>query len=97
MFFISSHQPKIKTLSRFIRGHWGIENTLHWVLDVTFSEDASRIRKDSAPEISAAFRRMALNILQRDTSIKENIRGKRLRAGWDDSVLNAIYAGFKGE
>ena len=40
---------------------------------------------------------MALNILQRDTSIKENIRGKRLRAGWDDSVLNAIYTGFKGQ
>jgi len=97
MFFISSHQPKIRTLSRFIRGHWGIENRQHWILDVTFAEDASRIRKDSAPEISAAFRRMALNILQRDTSIKENIRGKRLRAGWDDSVLNAIYAGFKGE
>ena len=97
MFFISSHQPKIRTLSRFIRGHWGIENTQHWVLDVTFSEDASRIRKDSSPEIAAAFRRMALNILQRDTSIKENIRGKRLRAGWDDSVLNAIYTGFKGQ
>jgi predicted transposase YbfD/YdcC len=97
MFFISSHQPKIRTLSRFIRGHWGIENTQHWVLDVTFSEDASRIRKDSSPEIAAAFRRMALNILQRDTSIKENIRGKRLRAGWDDSVLSAIYTGFKGK
>ncbi len=97
MFFISSHQPKIRTLSRFIRGHWGIENTQHWVLDVTFSEDASRIRKDSAPEIAAAFRRMALNILQRDTSIKENIRGKRLRAGWDDTVLSAIYTGFKGK
>lgn len=94
MFFISSHQPKVKLLSRHIRGHWGIENRQHWVLDVTFSEDASRIRKGSSPEISAAFRRMALNILQKDTTIKENIRGKRLRAGWDDSVLSAIYAGF---
>ena len=54
----------------------------------------ARIRRGSAPEISAAFRRMALNILQRDTSIKENIRGKRLRTGWDDKVLDAIYAGF---
>ena len=94
MFFITSHPPKVKMLSRFIRAHWGIENRQHWILDVTFSEDASRIRKGNAPEISAAFRRMALNILQRDTSIKENIRGKRLRAGWDESVLNAIYAGF---
>ena len=94
MFFITSHPPKVRRLSELIRGHWGIENRLHWVLDVTFSEDQSRIRRGSAPEISAAFRRMALNILQRDTSIKENIRGKRLRAGWDDKVLDAIYAGF---
>jgi predicted transposase YbfD/YdcC len=94
MFFITSHPPKVGMLSEFIRGHWGIENRQHWVLDVTFSEDASRIRKGNAPEISGAFRRMALNILQRDTTIKESIRGKRLRAGWDEKVLNAIYAGF---
>ncbi|MBC8001108.1 MAG: ISAs1 family transposase [Opitutaceae bacterium] len=94
MFFISSHPPKVKLLSGHIRGHWAIENSQHWVLDVTFAEDASRIRKGSSPEISAAFRRMALNILQRDTTQKENIRGKRLRAGWDEKVLDAIYAGF---
>lgn len=96
MFVISSHLPKVRMLSQHIRGHWGIENRQHWVLDVTFAEDDSRIRKGTAPEISAAFRRMALNILQRDTTIKENIRGKRLRAGWDEKVLNAIYAGFSG-
>jgi len=94
MFVISSHAPKVKMLAQYIRGHWGIENRQHWVLDVTFAEDSSRIRKGSTPEISAALRRMALNILQRDTTIKENIRGKRLRAGWDEKVLNAIYAGF---
>jgi predicted transposase YbfD/YdcC len=94
MFFISSHAPQVKLLSRHIRGHWGIENRQHWVLDVTFSEDASRIRKGTAPEISAAFRRMALNILQRDTTQKDSIRGKRLRAGWDHKVLDAIYTGF---
>jgi predicted transposase YbfD/YdcC len=97
VFVISSHPPKVKMLSRHVRGHWGIENRQHWVLDVTFSEDASRIRQGSSPEISAAFRRMALNILQRDTTIKENIRGKRLRAGWDETVLNDIYAGFSSE
>ena len=97
IFVISSHAPKVKMLSRHIRGHWGIENRQHWVLDVTFSEDASRIRKGSSPEISAALRRMALNILQRDTTIKENIRGKRLRAGWDQTVLDAIYTGFSSK
>lgn len=94
MFVITTHAPKVKMLSRHIRNHWGIENRQHWVLDVTFSEDASRIRKGSSVEISAALRRMALNILQRDTTQKENIRGKRLRAGWDERVLNDIYAGF---
>jgi predicted transposase YbfD/YdcC len=93
-FVISSHPPKVKRLAKHIRGHWGIENRQHWVLDVTFAEDKSRIRKGSTPEISAALRRMALNILQRDTTLKENIRGKRLRAGWDETVLNNIYAGF---
>lgn len=94
IYFISSHLPKVKMLSRHIRGHWGIENSQHWVLDVTFAEDASRIRKGSSPEISAAFRRMALSILQRDTTLKETIRGKRLLAGWNDKALDAIYAGF---
>jgi predicted transposase YbfD/YdcC len=97
LFVISSHPPKVKMLSKHIRGHWGIENRQHWILDVTFAEDQSRIRKGSSPEISAAFRRMALNILQQDTTLKENIRGKRLRAGWDETVLNAIYAGFSGK
>jgi predicted transposase YbfD/YdcC len=96
MYVISSHPPKVKMLSQHIRGHWSIENSQHWVLDVTFAEDASRIRKGSASEISAAFRRMALNILQGDTTIKENVRGKRLRAGWSESVLEKIYAGFNG-
>jgi len=94
MFFITNHAPKVKALSRHLRAHWSIENCQHWVLDVTFAEDASRIRKGSGPEISGAIRRMALTILQRDTTIKENIRGKRLRAGWDDNVLDNIYAGF---
>lgn len=94
IFVISSHPPAVKTLAKFIRGHWAIENSEHWVLDVTFAEDASRIRKLSSPEISAAFRRMALNILQRDTTYKDSIRGKRLRAGWDDAILANIYAGF---
>lgn len=96
-YFISSLPPKVKRLSQLVRDHWKIENSEHYVLDVTFSEDRSRIRRGTSPEISAAFRRMALNILQRDTTLKDSIRGKRLRAGWDDSVLDAIYAGFNGK
>jgi len=62
---------------------------------VTFAEDASRIRKGSAPEISSAIRRMALNILQLDTTVKDNVRGKRLRAGWDARVLEGIWSAFQ--
>lgn len=97
MFFISSLPPKVKRLSKFIRDHWKIENSEHYVLDVTFGEDASRIRRGTSPEISAAIRRMALNILQRDTTVRDNIRGKRIRAGWDDAVLDGIYAGFNAK
>jgi sigma54-dependent transcription regulator len=64
------------------------------VLDVTFAEDASRIRRGNSPELSGSIRRMALNIPQGDRTIKDNIRGKRLRAGWDDNALERIWAGF---
>ena len=93
-YFISSHEPKVRALAKHIRGHWAIENSQHHVLDVTFAEDASRIRQGTAPEISASLRRMALNILQQDTTVKDNIRGKRLRAGWDEQVLEQIWTAF---
>ena len=93
-FFITSMAAKVRSLAAHIRGHWAIENSQHHVLDVTFAEDASRIRSGTAPEISASIRRMALNILQRDKTVKDNIRGKRLRAGWDETVLNGIWAAF---
>ncbi|MEO1528286.1 MAG: hypothetical protein AAFX06_22925 [Planctomycetota bacterium] len=79
-----------------MRDHWRIEDSQHHVLDVSFSDDASRIRKGSAPEVSAAQRRMALYTLQQDTTLKDSIRGKRIHADWDDDVLGKIYAGFSG-
>ena len=93
-FFITSLAPKVRALASHIRGHRGIENSQHYILDVTFAEDSSRIRSGTAPEISASIRRMALNILQRDMTVKDNIRGKRLRAGWDETVLDKIWAAF---
>lgn len=93
-FFISSLPPRVKRIARHVRGHWGVENSLHWVLDVTFAEDASRIRKDNSPEIAGIFRRLALSVLQQDTSIKSSIRGKRLQAGWNEEILEGILCGF---
>ena len=93
-FFISSLPPRVKRIARHVRGHWGVENSLHWVLDVTFAEDDSRIRKDNSPEIAGIFRRLALSVLQQDTSIKSSIRGKRLQAGWNEEILERILCGF---
>jgi predicted transposase YbfD/YdcC len=96
-FYISSLPPKAKRIARYIRGHWGIENGLHWTLDVTFSEDKSRIRTGNAPEIASIFRKLALMVLQRDTSSKGSIRGKRLQAGWNEDFLERILCGFAGD
>lgn len=93
-YFLSSLPPKVKTLARFIRQHWSIESSLHWVLDVTFSEDNSRIRKQHAPQTSALLRRLAVSILQGDTSLKDSIRGKRYRACLNTNNLERILLSF---
>ena len=93
-YFLSSLPAKIRNLAKLIRQHWSIENQLHWVFDVTFTEDASRIRKRNAPQTSAMLRRLAVSILSRDTSVKDNVRGKRYRASLSTDVLERIIAGF---
>jgi predicted transposase YbfD/YdcC len=93
-YFLSSLPPKVKTLAKLIRQHWSIESSLHWVLDVTFSEDKSRIRKQHAPQTSALLRRMAVSILQGDTSLKDSIRGKRYRACLSTNNLERILLSF---
>src|SRR3990172_7604001 len=94
-FFITSLPPRVRQIAAFVRDHWKIENTLHWVLDVTFGEDSSRIRTGTAPEIASVFRRIALTILQQDTTVKDTIRGKRMRAGWDCGILESILLSSK--
>jgi predicted transposase YbfD/YdcC len=95
-YYISSLPPKVKRLANAIRDHWGIENSLHWVLDVIFAEDDSRIRKGNSPETTATLRRLALSILEQDTTLKSSLRGKRLQAGWNDDLLAKILTGFSG-
>ena len=93
-FFITSLPCTVRAISRHLRSHWSIENSQHYVLDVTFTEDASRIRKGNGPEITSVFRRLALNILQRDTTLKASIRGKRKLCGWDEAAFEKLIAGF---
>jgi predicted transposase YbfD/YdcC len=93
-YFLSSLPAKVKKLAKLIRQHWSIENQLHWVLDVTFTEDASRIRNKAAPQTSAMLRRLAVSILSSDTSLKDTIRGKRYRACLSTDVLERILLDF---
>lgn len=85
-FFLSSLNPQFPNFSNAIRSHWGIENQLHWCLDVVFAEDDSRIRKDHAPRNMSLLRRLALNLLRQDTS-KGSLKMKRYRAGLDNHFL----------
>ncbi len=94
--FISSLPANVKRLASAIRGHWGIENGLHWSLDVTFNEDQSRIRQGHAAENAALLRRLALSILKQDTRYSNSLRGKRLRAGWETSTLEHFMTIFAG-
>jgi len=85
-YYISSLRSDAKEIATAVRGHWSIENSLHWVLDIAFREDESRIRKGHAPENFAILRHMALNLLKKEPS-RKSIRRKRLRAGWDRDYL----------
>jgi predicted transposase YbfD/YdcC len=92
--FISSLSSRVRKHRDILRSHWSIENSQHDILDVTFTEDSSRIRRGTGPEISSVFRRLALTILQQDTSIKASIRGKRKICGWDEAAFEGLLAGF---
>jgi predicted transposase YbfD/YdcC len=90
-FYISSLTSKVRRFAGAVRGHWGIENSMHWVLDLTFREDESRIRKDYGPDNFAHLRRMALTLIKRDTS-RGSVRRKRKRAGWSNEALLNILS-----
>ena len=77
-----------------VRSHWGIENELHWTLDLAFDEDRCRVRKDHGPENFALLRHMALNLLKQEKTCKRGIKGKRLLAGWKQDYLLKVLSGF---
>lgn len=74
-------------LAEAARAHWGVENRLHWRLDVAFNEDQSRLRKGHGPENMSRLRRLSLNALRNDKSQKLGIKNKRLLAGWNHRYL----------
>ena len=87
MFYLSSLPPDAQQLGKAIRQHWSIENQLHWVLDVTFGEDASRVRKGNSPENIALLKRWSINLLNQETSFKRSTRQKAKRASMDVTYL----------
>lgn len=95
-YYLSSLPPKVRQFAKAARSHWQIENRLHWVLDVIFAEDKSRIRSGDAAETTALLRRLALSILEQDTSVKTSLKTKRLLAGWDKEFLERLLTGFSG-
>ena len=86
-YYISSLPVDAKVILKASRQHWGIENALHWVLDVVFREDEARMRRGNTAHNFALLRHLALNLLRREKSSRRSIRGKRLKAAWDENYL----------
>lgn len=91
-YYLSSLRVDVETFARAVRGHWSVENSLHWVLDVQCGEDDSRARVGHAAENLATLRRLALNLLKQDQTKKRGIKGKQLNASWDHPYLLRLLA-----
>jgi predicted transposase YbfD/YdcC len=94
-YYITSYPGRARTMARYTRGHWGIENGLHWVLDVAFREDANRTRDKNAGANLGLIRRLAASLLKQTTD-KASIRAKRLHAALDEEYLLKALQGFQG-
>ena len=86
-YFISSLEANAELLLKCVRGHWAIENSLHWCLDIGFREDNCRVREAKSAENLATLRHIGINLLKQEKSCKRGIEGKRKKAGWDESYL----------
>lgn len=86
-YYISSLIAEPRDFQNAIRSHWGIENKLHWTLDVAFGEDASRKRKGNAPQNFSILNKIALNLLKNEKSLNIGVKSRRMKAGWDNAYL----------
>jgi len=93
-YYLLSHPLTAAAFGDAARSHWGIENRVHWVLDVTFHEDQSRIRAGHAAENFAVLRHIALNLLRQQQNKRASVKGRRKKAGWDTDYLLQVIRGF---
>jgi predicted transposase YbfD/YdcC len=91
-YYITSLSQEVEKFAQAVREHWGIENGQHWVLDIAFREDEQRIRLNNAAENAAVLRRMALNLLKQDKTVKLGIKSKRKLCGWNNDYLLQILS-----
>lgn len=91
-YYIGSIENNAAVFGQSVRHHWGIENSLHWRLDLGFREDESRIRKGYSAENFAVMRHVAINLLKQDRTTKLGVKNKRLKAGWDDDYLEKLLS-----
>lgn len=91
-YFISSLENNVEQFANSVRSHWGIENSLHWILDVALREDDCRIRKDNAPQNFALLRQIAVNLLTKEKRVKRGIKNKQFLAAMDDNYLARVLA-----
>ena len=89
-YICSDEEPTAKRLQQAVREHWGVENNLHWTIDMAFREDESRIRTGNAPSNMAVLRHIALNLIRQDKERKVGVKASRLKAGWSTDYLEKL-------
>ena len=89
-YYLNSFSSNAQLLAHAVRSHWGVENNVHWVLDVAFKEDDCPVYSDHAPENLAQLRKMSLNLLSQEKSLKIGVANKRLKAAWDNNYLAKV-------